>query len=602
MRIVRQLANWLLENDRISPDYYQEVLLAIQGGIGNEDGKLLSKVGRRQRDRDAIEDSVEDWWSLRGAGGRAKAHRRKGGQKATRNRKPIKVDELDPILPDKLLPNGAAPDAFPLSVLLFAIDKVRGNHRSQNWSGFAAAVTELYKLSAEELHDSFLAAMKTCGHRLGEIAASAEMGATLFPWDFLLDLSGESVSVLRGRVYGWETDFSASNANWILRYPSFNVVNEACLVRNRLRRIYRLWIENFSEWDACGATSRGNPGICLVFEKAVVPVPVLVWWKLQNPAAPRLGSIRGMTVLPFGGEFLNVCVNGVPVVFYQSHCIDPPSPPCKFGMIRNEGLDKLPNPVLIVWPVIGQDEKVPVISLPAAPETTHWRPGDWAYAVACGNKLSSGVPAEAACPWPVLHLFPPSDGWIDMFLYRRDIVHEIPWKELNLESVSLGRWSALLRIYPEFSEYAPWEKFYTDMVIDLFADCPDLMERCDVNALDRWVLLNVLEQCPECVGPCLWRLTNGTRWRTVYEKHPTWIRHCKWDSLSAYTLCDILSSYPELADCCDLGKLDGYAWSLLLRSQPQFSDRCDWGKLDDNDWESLLAEQPQLSVYRPARA
>ena len=602
MRIVRQLANWLLENDRISSDYYQEVLLAIQGGIGDEDGKLLGKVGQRQRDQDAFEDSSEDWWNLRGAGGRAKVRRHRGGQKATRNTKPIKVDELDPILPDRLLPSGAAPDAFPLAVLLFSIDQARGNRRSQDWSGFAAAVAELYTLSAEKLHDGFLAAMKARGHRLGEIAAAAEMGSTLFPALFLSDLSGESVSLLRRRVDGEETDFSASNANWILHYPSFNVVNEACLVRNRLRRIYRLWIKNFSEWDACGTASRGTPGICLMFEKVIVPVPALVWWRLQDPAAPRLGSARGMTVFPFHGEFLNVCVDGNPVVFFQSHCIDPPCPPCKFGMIRKEGLENLPNPVQIVWPVVGQDEKVPVLSLPAAPETALWCPGDWARAVACGNKLSTGVPAETACPWPVLHLFPPNDGWIDMFLYRRDIVNEIPWDELDLGRISLGRWRMLLSVYPEFSGYAPWEKFYSDMVIKLFSDCPVLMERCNVNAFNIWVLLSVLEECPECVGPCLWRLTNAMSWRKIYERHPMWIRHCNWESLSKFTLCDILSFHPELADHCDLGKLDGYAWSMLLRCVPQFADRCDWEKLEDNDWESLLSVQPQLSVYRPTHA
>ena len=143
MKIVRQLANWLLENDRIDPEKYQKVLAAIQGGVGDGEGKMLHLADMRQRDRDTVEDSAEDWWCLRGAGGRAKASRRKGGRKAARDTKPIKVDELDPLLPDMLLPRGATPEAFPLAVLLVAVDKARGNRRTLDWAGFAASAAAL---------------------------------------------------------------------------------------------------------------------------------------------------------------------------------------------------------------------------------------------------------------------------------------------------------------------------------------------------------------------------------------------------------------------------------------------------------------------------
>ena len=159
---------------------------------------------------------------------------------------------------------------------------------------FAAATSALYKLDAEELHDAFLAAMKTCGNKLGIIVTDAEYGHTLFPDGFLSRLSGESVSALRKRVDGEETAFFANKKNWILRYPSFNVINEACLVRNRLRRIYRLWVKNFAECDIHGTINHGMPGILLAFGKTLVPVPADIWWKLQDPAAPRLGSIQSL--------------------------------------------------------------------------------------------------------------------------------------------------------------------------------------------------------------------------------------------------------------------------------------------------------------------
>ena len=181
MKIVRQLAQWLLESDRITPEYYREVLLAIQGEIGEGDKKLLFRADRRQEEAGSDEDAIETWWNLRGAGTRTKSSRCKGGRKASPDTKPIKVVDLDPLLPDMLLPTGAALDLFPLAELLVAVDNARGNRRSSDWTGFAAAATSLYKIDAEELHDAFLAAMKVGGRKLGKIIATAEMGERFFP-------------------------------------------------------------------------------------------------------------------------------------------------------------------------------------------------------------------------------------------------------------------------------------------------------------------------------------------------------------------------------------------------------------------------------------
>lgn len=602
MKIVRQLANWLLENDRIDPEKYQKVLAAIQGGVGDGEGKMLHLADMRQRDRDAVEDSAEDWWCLRGAGGRAKASRRKGGRKAARDTKPIKVDELDPLLPDMLLPRGATPEAFPLAVLLVAVDKARGNRRTLDWAGFAASAAALYKIGAEELHDAFFAAMKVRGRELGKIIADAEMGSSLFPKGFLSDLSGESVTVLLKRVAGEETEFSADKADWILRYPSFNVINEACLVRNRLRRIYRLWVKNLADWDVSGAANHGRPDICLVFGKTPVHVPAIIWWKMQDPQAPHLGSARGMVVAYTDDDFVNLSLDGAPAVFYDSRCIEPPDPPCQFGWIREDELQERNPSIQILWPIVQLNERVPVLSLPDAPETIWWSPGTWAVTVAYRRELSTGVPAEKMCPWRVLYLYPPVHGWAELYVNRPDLVKDFPWDLIDADYIHIQDWVSILTAHPECAERAPWAKFDFPSLNNLFSSCPELAGRCDCKAIDFRVLTMALEQNPDCAGPCLQNFTNTGLWAKIAEEHPSWLAHCPWHTLSGYVVSDILRTCPEWVDRCDLSRMSGFAWRTLLCSQPQLASYCDWGKLDECDWESLLKSQPQLFVYRPTHA
>ena len=600
MKIVRQLANWLLENDRITPERYREVLLAIQGEIVKEDEILLGRATRRQGESGSGEEEVETWWNLRSAGTRTRASRRKGGRKASPDTKPIKVDDLDPLLPDMLLPPGAKLDLFPLAVLLVAVDNARGNRRASDWAGFAAAVTSLYKTGAEELHDAFLAAMKVHGHKLGKIIAAAELGDTLFPKVFLSNFSGESIDVLRKRIDGAETDYSVNRLNWILHYPSCNIVNEACIVRNRLRRIYRLWVKNFAEDDVGGVANHGKTGICLAFGKTLVPVPVGVWWKLQDPAAPRLGSVRGLKVFHEIGPWLNVSVDGRTTVFYESGCVDPLDPPCKFGWIEGGDPDSKSTPVHVVWPIVRPDERVPEISLvdPGYSNITCWMAETWAEAMLRRCKLTNGVPIENVCPWYFLHLWLPPDCWIDLFLRRADLVKEIPWKEINPILITARRWLDLLLCHPELAEHALWNRFDSSDLCELFSECPSLAERCNCNVIDCVALIKTLEANPNCLEPCLRRLTDGFRWQSILKKHPEWVDLCQWQSIPSYDRARLLRIYPEFADCCDLSDLSGIEWRLLLCDQPKFADRCDWRKLDDNDWTALLEAQPQLSVFR----
>ena len=600
MKIVRQLANWLLENDRIDLEEYQKVLAAIQGGMGDGEGKLLRLADMRQRDRDAVEDSAEDWWSLRGAGGRAKASHRKGGRKAAHNTKPIKVDELDPILSDKLLPQGAAEDAFPLADLLIAVDDARGNRHPHDWAGFAAAATALYKIGAEELHDAVLAAMRVRGRELGDILAAAEQGSSLFPEGFLSDLSGESVTALLKHIAGEETDFAVDKAGWILRYPSFNVVNEACLVRNRIRRIYRLWVKTLADWDACGAANHGTPGVCLAFGRTLVHVPAIIWWKLQDPNAPHIGSASGMIIFKIrSGGFLNALLDGAPAVFYKSQCIEPPETPCQFGWIQGEGLDDIWPRIQVIWPIAPLKGRSPVLSLSAATETVYWTPESWAAAMAERMTLSNGVPAENMCPWHALHTYLSADGWANLWLTRRDLVKEFPWDLIDPNEISEGTWLSILTAYPEYAGRAPWKKFGAPMLDQLFSERPDLAGCCDSNAIDVQALVTVLENNPKCVGPCLQNLTDCWKWLGIAPRHPSWLAHCPWQSLPAFAESVLLKRHPEYIPHCDLSRINGSTWREILIDNPQLANYCDWGKLKEDDWKVLLRSQPQLSVYRP---
>lgn len=604
MKIVRQLADWLLDNGRITPEYYNKVLTAI---LGKVDADGLNRAFAIQKKLDDEDRAVEDWWNLRGAGERAKGKtgRRKGGRKGTPNATPIKVWDLDRHLPDVLLPRGANPEVFPLAVLLIAIDEARGNRRSKDWAGFAAAATELYKLGAEQLHDALLAAMKICGRKLGPILIAAEKGSTLFPEGFLSKFSGESVDALRKLSEGEETAFSVSNNTWILRYSSFNILNEACLLRNRLRRVFRLWVRELSEWDVSEVDEDGQAGaVCLVFGKTHVPVPVVLWWKLQDPAAPKLGSIRGITAFPFPNHspYLNILVDGAPVVLYHCESISPTWVPWGFWRIRGPGLADLPSPVQILWPFVSPHKRTPCFSLPKAPETVCWTPSDWANAVVSRRILSSGVPAESECPWDVLRSHPPSVGWINIILYRPELAQNIPWQRMDLKSINGYKWTELLLVHPEYSSYAQWEEIDCEDLERLFLTHSVLIENCNIDSISRYCLNYFLKRHPDYAEPCIRRLSDGSTLLSLLSDHPEWAEYCPWQSLAGFNTRIILEKLPEFADRCVLNKLDGGDWTSLLGCQPQLADRCDWSKLSSEQLSKLLEVHPELSSFIPSPA
>ena len=242
MRIVKQLADWMRHSGKMDDKRYQAISDAICGVCPDEDGMKSFLLESGQEEGKAAEiEALEAWWDLHGARERARGRmaRRMGGGRKEKTT-PIKVWHLDACLPKMLFPANAAPDAFPLAKLLLAVAEAAHQRRiGPGWTAFAVAVADLFKADAGKLHDALRAAMENCGRELGPLFVELEAGKTLFPEFFLGEFSGESVTALLKRVNGDETDHTFETSDWILKHPNLNTVHQACLVRNRLHRIYR---------------------------------------------------------------------------------------------------------------------------------------------------------------------------------------------------------------------------------------------------------------------------------------------------------------------------------------------------------------------------
>ena len=565
MKIVRQLADWLLQNDRITPERYGHVLDAILDGVDADAGSLIDAAVDRRDRRESAEDASEEWWNLHGAGERArgKAARRRGGGGHPADTTPVKVWDLDPRLPGLLFPPGAAPDAFPLATLFLAVDKARGNRRAADWDGFAAAAAALYKAGGDELHDALRVAMEKRGRALGPLLAAMETGATLFPDGFLDDLSGESVAALRKRVDGGETAFSFAKADWILRYTSFNILNEACLVRNRLRRVYRLWVQTFADWDEHGAANRCVPVFFLSFGKLRVAVPLCVWWRMARAPAPArcFPSLNVLAVEkatapvpdqsdPLRGCCLNFTLDGRPVLAYRAKGTDTFMP--------------------------AKDTDGPILT---------WQDDDFWFLRPVENP-GSCTPRIAP---PVV----PDQVWLS----PKQLVDTAP---NNLEHLDHWPWETLLTDGIPMNLYCGpgFKEGWLDYVNCRLAKNPKVVDRIGWSNLSEETRQDLFLRNPNDF-PCDW--FSGADWSSILCTRPDLDNRCDWSKLSGFDWSLLLRFRPDLADHCDWSKLDGFNWSRLLSSQPQFADRCDWRKLSVYNWRPLLEAQPQLAIHRPFR-
>ena len=272
MKIIGQLAMWMLNTNRISEGRYYDICNRILGEpLTLEQAAKIASPEDEKAEREAVEDA---WWKLRGAGVRhdlKEAGKRKGGRPKVPNKKSVKVWELEPKLPEVLMGDEAA---FGLPSLLWPVAAEAGRRFSRDWRGFADCVAFLYGLDAERLHDSFRAAVIRHHKLIPPLLIALEDGDSLFPADFLSDYAGKSVGIIRNRLAGEADVLVHGKTDWILRYSNFNTINEACLVRNRLHRVFRLWVRHGATLhDDCRVTP-GRFCLHLNFGERIVHFPL----------------------------------------------------------------------------------------------------------------------------------------------------------------------------------------------------------------------------------------------------------------------------------------------------------------------------------------
>jgi len=306
VKIIRQLAEWMLQSGRLSPEEFNTVRHRILGEPLSD--VEIERAREAQETRDSLEDSEVSWWNLHGAGIRAGLKERspqKKGRRKVPNATPIRVWDLEPRLPVLLMGSGTG---FKLPQLLWEIAMASGRDFQKDWTGFVNCAAYLYGLDAEKLHDSLRLAIITDPKDISATLLSMERGDPLFPLGFLKDYSGQSVGNIWKRIRGDDNEFAYGNRNWILKYPNFNTLNEACIVRNRIRRIFRLWVvegaelvENIRDADH----PHGGAGIQLNFGKVRMNLPLDILQKLYSSGN---GAIAG-------GELVRTVTNSCGNVF-----------------------------------------------------------------------------------------------------------------------------------------------------------------------------------------------------------------------------------------------------------------------------------------------
>lgn len=290
MKIILELAKWLFENDFISGEERTSVWADV---LGIRDCLEDQREWREEETPQfLLEDEkykgIEHWWNLRGAGVRPSVQRVGHGKAPS-------AAEMDAERLNAQLPILLAGE-FDLGKLILDVARASGLRPENDWQGIMAAAKHLYKLDAEKLHDTLRKAVMRNPKQIGKFLWEMEDGMSLLPKNLLSGLGGEVVTAIRRRINGSDESYVFGRDNRLLKFPNINALNEALIVRNRFRRIYRLWVAKAAEFDRFGRANGGQYGIMLSFGKCCVEVPFRVWWKLQDPKSPKLGGLKGFTV------------------------------------------------------------------------------------------------------------------------------------------------------------------------------------------------------------------------------------------------------------------------------------------------------------------
>ncbi len=649
MKIIRQLAQWMLDEGRIDPVHYKAILWAIDNGtpIIDEEKAILDECAEEEAREAAFEaadelsgadEKREAWWDL--FSGHAISREGKaahgGGRKATADKTPVKVQKLDQGLPAMLLPPGADPGAFPLAALLLAVDEARGNRRAKDWAGFVEAAAALYTTGAEELHDALWVAMRKRGRELGRFFATAERGDPLFPEGFLSGLSGESVAALEKIIIGTDTEFSFKKNDWILKYSSFNALNEACIVRNRLRRIYRLWVRHFAYWDSFGAADNGMPCMAMSFGKTTLKVPADIWLYLRHGPGTRFlpeEKILAVDELPchdagdrvsdFDKRPINLMVDAQ-LVMVRNLATET----CRITQ-RSDTNSSLPfieatasgNVMLCRPDSAGSGKNAHSIAPPDDMERLLWGSDQWwdnfwrhpVVVFSCQESfpwdiLDGEQWALILCKWPKNALqfvkycdWTKLDGfdWCELLAERPQFAQYCDWDKLN-ELHQDCHWNDLICEQPQLARYRDWSKIRGHLLARTLVDYPQFAEYCDLSTLDGEDWRQLLGHHPGFADDSDWSKLDGEDWRCLLIQHPQFAKYCDWSKLDSQDWRCLLVNQPQFASNCDFSGFSGSDWAELLSEQPQIAGLCDWTKLTSADWDILLDKQPQLSFFRSA--
>ena len=274
MKIINQLADWLLKTEHLSVERYRYVKeVILQENIPHEVQDMIE--GRRKAVQRADEAAwgEECWWDLHGAGiRRSVGVRGRCSRRTPSDLTPIKVDALDAALPEWLQNRWRD---FRLAALIRSVAAGSGFVVSDaGWPGFVSCVERLYGEDADVLHDGLRKALMRRPKVIGALLMDLKAGDTLFPADFLANLKGESVTVLRQRIQGGAPAFCSLKTDWILKYANLNLLNESCLVRNRIHRILRLWLAHAAELHENCRVTGGGACYHMRFGGRVIHLPV----------------------------------------------------------------------------------------------------------------------------------------------------------------------------------------------------------------------------------------------------------------------------------------------------------------------------------------
>ena len=114
----------------------------------------------------------------------------------------------------------------------------------------------------------------------------------------------------------------------------------------------------------------------------------------------------------------------------------------------------------------------------------------------------------------------------------------------------------------------------------------------------------VLPLYPEITEYCPWEKLSQRDWPCLLAKHPEFADRCNlWGSIEDDDIGswdDLIRVQPEIMNYVPLEKFNTYLWVSILFYYPHFADKCDkWDEISKEDWDDLLRKHPQFADKCP---